>query len=206
MPRPPASIRAKQSARDKQNKSAQTDKTGAILEDIAAGETGSLPTGSTATTNAEFEGGTSKKPEILVSSSSDAARPGSRRKNAAARGEPVTPVAVQPHLFTVSSSGTLVQPAAEIPPLTPESTLEEGRWWFRHHLEQLNRPHNTIASYMYDLSGFEDFAGKKPLADINREDVNLYLIQSNKKSTRKRRLTSMGAFFKYLINTFLILY
>ncbi len=53
---------------------------------------------------------------------------------------------------------------------------------------------------MYDLVGFEDITGSKPLEKINRDDVATFLTNSLKKSTRKRRLTSLGAFFKYLIN------
>jgi integrase/recombinase XerD len=95
----------------------------------------------------------------------------------------------------------MLQPTTEIPPLSPESPLEVARWWFRSHLEQMNRPRNTISSYMYDLAGFEEFVGDRALADINRDQVNAFLTNSLKKSTRKRRLTSLGTFFKYLINT-----
>ncbi len=108
--------------------------------------------------------------------------------------------AMQPALFSINSRGEMVQPNLEVPPLTSTSELESARWWFINHLEQLNRPKNTIASYMYDLVGFEDITGSKPLEKINRDDVATFLTNSLKKSTRKRRLTSLGAFFKYLIN------
>lgn len=107
--------------------------------------------------------------------------------------------AIQPPLFSINNKGELVKPNLDIPALTATSTLDIARWWFRSHLEQLNRPKNTIASYMYDLVGFEETSGAKSLDKINKDDVANYLGQSQKKSTRKRRLTSLGAFFKYLI-------
>lgn len=109
--------------------------------------------------------------------------------------------AIQPPLFSINNKGELVRPNLDIPALTSNSSLDVARWWFRSHLEQLNRPKNTIASYMYDLMGFEEASGSKSLDKINRDDVATYLGQSQKKSTRKRRLTSLGAFFKYLIST-----
>jgi len=109
--------------------------------------------------------------------------------------------AIQPPLFSMNNKGELVRPNLDIPALTSNSTFEVARWWFRSHLEQLNRPKNTIASYMYDLMGFEEASGSKSLDKINRDDVATFLGQSQKKSTRKRRLTSLGAFFKYLITT-----
>jgi integrase/recombinase XerD len=107
--------------------------------------------------------------------------------------------AIQPPLFSINNKGELVESNVDVPALTSHSTLDVARWWFRSHLEQLNRPKNTIASYMYDLVGFEEISGSKSLDKINRDDVATFLNQSQKKSTRKRRLTSLGAFFKYLI-------
>jgi integrase/recombinase XerD len=109
--------------------------------------------------------------------------------------------AIQPQLFSINSKGELISPAAEIPSLVTNSPINVARWWFRSHLEQLNRPKNTIASYMYDLAGFEEYTGPKTLLEVTAGDVAAYLAQSQKKSTRKRRLTSLGAFFKYLIQT-----
>src|SRR4051812_10739477 len=57
--------------------------------------------------------------------------------------------AVQPQLFNINSKGDIIQqPVVEIPALNSQSTLDAAFWWFRNHLEQLNRPKNTIASYM----------------------------------------------------------
>lgn len=108
--------------------------------------------------------------------------------------------AIQPPLFSINNKGEMVELNLEIPGLTSTSSLDVARWWFRSHLEQLNRPKNTIASYMYDLVGFEESIGGKSLDKVGKEDVANFLGQSQKKSTRKRRLTSLGAFFKYLIN------
>lgn len=110
--------------------------------------------------------------------------------------------AIQPQLFNINSKGDIIQqPVVEIPALNSKSSLDVAFWWFRSHLEQLNRPKNTIASYMYDLAGFEEFVGPKILEKVVSSDVANFLAQSQKKSTRKRRLTSLGAFFKYLIQT-----
>lgn len=110
--------------------------------------------------------------------------------------------AIQPQLFNINSKGDIIQqPVVEIPALNSKSSLDVAFWWFRSHLEQLNRPKNTIASYMYDLAGFEEFVGQKILEKVVSSDVANFLAQSQKKSTRKRRLTSLGAFFKYLIQT-----
>lgn len=110
--------------------------------------------------------------------------------------------AIQPQLFNMNNKGEIIQQqVAEIPALTSHSTLEVARVWFRSHLETLNRPKNTIASYMYDLAGFEEFVENKPIDKVTAADVATFLSLSQKKSTRKRRLTSLGAFFKYLIQT-----
>jgi integrase/recombinase XerD len=118
-----------------------------------------------------------------------------------AQGREASVRAVQPQLFSINSKGELIQPTAEIPALGASSRLDVARWWFRSFLEQLNRPKNTIASYMYDLAGFEQFVGDKTLDKVTASDIAAYLATSLKKSTRKRRLTSLGAFYKYLIQT-----
>ncbi len=130
----------------------------------------------------------------------DGPRTTSRSTRRPAEPRPASVRAIQPQLFNINSKGELVQPA-EIPTLRSNSPLDVARWWFRTHLEQLNRPKNTIASYMYDLAGFEEYVGPKTLDKVAPSDVANFLALSQKKSTRKRRLTSLGAFFKYLIQT-----
>ena len=108
-------------------------------------------------------------------------------------------VPYQPPLFTVTARGKLIRPVAEIPDLTSSSSLEIARWWYRRHLEQERRPINTITSYMYDLALLQDFIGPKPVERITPADVRRFLDLAQNKSTRKRRLTSIGGLFRYLI-------
>jgi integrase/recombinase XerD len=110
-----------------------------------------------------------------------------------------TPVPYQPPLFTLTPRGELIRPVGEIPSLEPTSSLEVARWWYRRHLEQERRPLNTIASYMYDLALFQDHVGPIPVERITRNHIGNFLDQARNKSTRKRRLTSIGGLFDYLI-------
>jgi integrase/recombinase XerD len=188
MPRPPASIR---------NSGGSSRPRLVNREQPAAQTTSSEPEATPTPLFPEEETGSANLEE-------QAALSAFRRSQARAEAEanPQPPVrAIQPQLFSINSKGELISPAAEIPALSLHSPLNVARWWFRSHLEQLNRPKNTIASYMYDLAGFEEFTGPKPLSEVTSGDVAAYLAQSQKKSTRKRRLTSLGAFFKYLIQT-----
>ncbi|HMA36273.1 MAG TPA: site-specific integrase, partial [Chloroflexia bacterium] len=109
------------------------------------------------------------------------------------------PVPYQPPLFTLTGRGELMRPVAEIPNLTVTSSLEVARWWYRRHLEQERRPLNTITSYMYDLALLQDFIGPKAINRISDGDVRRFLDLAQNKSTRKRRLTSIGGLFRYLI-------
>src|SRR3954471_4316512 len=108
--------------------------------------------------------------------------------------------AVQAPLFTVNARGELGRPMADVPELTATSSLEIARWWFRHHLEQLKRPINTIDSYMYDLALFQQSVGSKAIEKISPSDVDGFLGLANNKSTRKRRLTSLQGLFRFLVN------
>ena len=108
-------------------------------------------------------------------------------------------VPYQPPLFTLTARGELIRPVAEIPNLTAASSLEIARWWYRRHLEHERRPINTITSYMYDLALLQDFIGPKPVERINEGDIRRFLDLAQNKSTRKRRLTSIGGLFRYLI-------
>lgn len=177
MPRPPASIRNNRSKDPATNYSNGVNK-----ERTSAGES---ITELELSSPAPVSGGSTPNPQ--------------RRRPRQADPKVAALRAIQPPLFSINNKGELVKSNLEIPALTPTSSLDVARWWFRSHLEQLNRPKNTIASYMYDLVGFEEASGSKSLDKINKDDVANYLGQSQKKSTRKRRLTSLGAFFKYLI-------
>ena len=107
---------------------------------------------------------------------------------------------VQAPLFGLNNRGELTQPVADIPALTPTSSLDVARWWFRRHLEQQHRPINTINSYMYDLSLFQESVGNKTVDRISTTDIANFLGQANNKSTRKRRLTSLQGMYRYLVD------
>jgi integrase/recombinase XerD len=110
------------------------------------------------------------------------------------------PRPVQAQLFTLTARGELSEPLADIPALTPTSSLDVARWWFRRHLEQQRRPINTIDSYMYDLALFQEATGNKTMDRINSTDIANFLGQANNKSTRKRRLTSLQGMYRYLVD------
>ncbi len=107
--------------------------------------------------------------------------------------------AVQPSLFQLGPDGRMRGHVAVMPDLTPQSGLDVARYWYRRHLEQSGHPSNTVNSYSYDLSVFELLIGPKPIGEIKRRDVALFLDDTNTKSTRKRRLTSVSGMFKFLV-------
>lgn len=114
---------------------------------------------------------------------------------------PVTAQDFQPELFTIGPKGETLRPVADIPALTSDSSLEVARWWYKRQLEQDRRPYNTIASYMYDLALFQDYVGPKNIDKITPTEVANFLATSTNKSTRKRRLTSIGGLFRFLIKS-----
>ncbi|HYJ12508.1 MAG TPA: tyrosine-type recombinase/integrase [Thermomicrobiales bacterium] len=102
-------------------------------------------------------------------------------------------------LFTFTAEGQTISQLAGLPPLTSRSSLELARTAFRRHLEATRRPANTIESYCYDLQVLEGLTGHIPLNRIERTDIARYLGDAASKSTRKRRLTSVRQFYRYLI-------
>lgn len=88
----------------------------------------------------------------------------------------------------------------ESAPVHAHSTLTTARVWFRQHLLDQHREHNTIESYIYDLVVLEHRVSSKPINRISETDIALYLADANSKVTRKRRLTSIKAFFRYLVD------
>lgn len=89
-------------------------------------------------------------------------------------------------------------PAPEPDPVSAFSTLSTARVWFRQYLLDEDRPHNTVESYVYDLVVLEHRISDKPLHRINETDIAMFLSDASSKVTRKRRLTSVKAFFRYL--------
>lgn len=111
------------------------------------------------------------------------------------------PAAIQPPLFDVAALGTYAPRIGSVGPLTPSSPLPVARYWYRRHLEQAQHPKNTVESYLYDLSVLERTIGLKPIDAITARDIAHYLGESGTRSTRKRRLTSVSGFFKWLVQT-----
>lgn len=116
---------------------------------------------------------------------------------------PATPS--QPPLFDLTTRGNFAPLIGGVGALTASSQLPVARWWYRRHLEQSQHPRNTVESYLYDLAIFEQIVGLKPIDTITARDVARYLGESNTRSTRKRRLTSVSGLFKWLVVTARIL-
>jgi integrase/recombinase XerD len=110
------------------------------------------------------------------------------------------PRPVQASLFEFGTDGRLIGHVGVMPDLTATASLDVARYWYRRYLEQSGHPKNTVNSYSYDLAVFELLIGPKPIGQIKRRDVALFLDDSNTRSTRKRRLTSVSGLFKFLVN------
>jgi integrase/recombinase XerD len=104
-------------------------------------------------------------------------------------------------LFLPGPAGEFAPLLGGLPVLTPASSLDLARAWYRRELERTKRPANTIESYSYDLAKLEERIGPKPINTIKRSDIAEFLGLANNKSTRKRRLTSVRRFFTYLIES-----
>ena len=111
------------------------------------------------------------------------------------------PRSTQPPLFDLAKAahGKYAPLIGGIGALAATSALPVARFWYRRHLEQSQHPHNTVESYLYDLTIFEQVIGLKPINEISARDVARYLGESNTRSTRKRRLTSVSGLFKWLV-------
>lgn len=102
-------------------------------------------------------------------------------------------------LFVPGPRGSFSPALHGLAPLTATSRLPIGRAWFRIELEQAGRPRNTIESYCYDLVELEKTIGPIPVGRITRAHVATFLAGARTQSTRKRRLTSLRQFFRFLI-------
>ena len=87
----------------------------------------------------------------------------------------------------------------DTPPVTDHTALSVARMWFRNYLLELDRPANTVESYTYDLVVLEHRITDKPISRITETDIAMYLAAASNKVTRKRRLTSVKAFFHWLV-------
>jgi integrase/recombinase XerD len=103
-------------------------------------------------------------------------------------------------LFVPGPLGSFSPALGGLPPLTATCSLELARAWYRRDLEQAGRPINTIESYCYDLVVLEKLIGPKPINTIDQTDIARLLGDANGRATRKRRLTSVRRFFRFLID------
>jgi len=103
-------------------------------------------------------------------------------------------------LFAPGPAGSFTPLLGGLTPLDSASSLELARAWYRRELEQAKRPRNTIESYCYDLAALEKKIGSKPIAAIDRGDIANFLQDASGRSTRKRHLTSLRRFFRFLID------
>jgi integrase/recombinase XerD len=109
--------------------------------------------------------------------------------------------AEQPALFEVRRGGKFQPGVAAVPSLAIDSPLQVAIHWYRRHLEQGGHTRNTVESYCYDLAIFEGQTATKRIDKITPRDVARFLGDSEKRSTRKRRLTSLSGFFRYLVGS-----
>ena len=116
-------------------------------------------------------------------------------ERAAARAMPA-----QLELVLPAPPGRFGEPLGGLPPLEPSSSLDLARSHYRRHLERQRRPPNTIESYAYDLMKLGERIGNKRIDTITRTDIAGFLGVATNKSTRKRRLTTVRRFFRYLID------
>lgn len=106
----------------------------------------------------------------------------------------------QLQLFAPGPGGTFAPLLGGVQPLSTKSGLDLARAWYRRELEQARRPANTIESYCYDLMKLEERTGPKQIDRISRSDIAEFLGLANTRVTRKRRLTSVRRFFRFLID------
>ncbi len=104
-------------------------------------------------------------------------------------------------LFEIPSPPQPAPKLASPEDLSPDSTLDTARWWYKLQLESAGHPPNTVAAYTNDLAVLHAQVGTKPLRAITERDINAFLESAKRKSTRKRRLTSAREFFSYVIGT-----
>lgn len=100
---------------------------------------------------------------------------------------------------------SVTSPDREMGRLRPGSSLIAAAAAFRLDLERKRRPRNTIDSYLFDLTVLAHEIPTKAINQITVEDITRFLGDANTISTRKRRLTSVRRFFRFLIDEALVL-
>ena len=89
--------------------------------------------------------------------------------------------------------------------LRPGMSLLAAAAAFRADLERKRRPRNTIESYLFDLTVLAHLIPEKAINQISADDIMRFLGEANTVSTRKRRLTSVRRFFRYLVDDAMVL-
>jgi integrase/recombinase XerD len=105
----------------------------------------------------------------------------------------------QAALFEVGKSGKSGMSVATVSALASDAPVAVAIYWYRRYLEQGGHARNTIESYCYDLALFEGQTRPKAIEALKARDIAHFLGESETRSTRKRRLTSLSGFFKYLV-------
>lgn len=109
--------------------------------------------------------------------------------------------AQQATLFEIGKGGKVQPGIATVSALAPDSPVAVAIHWYRRYLEQGGHTRNTIESYCYDLALFEGQTRPKPIDTLKPRDIARFLGDSETRSTRKRRLTSLSGFFKFLVGS-----
>lgn len=86
-----------------------------------------------------------------------------------------------------------------LPRLRPGSPIGEAAAHFHEYLERIRRPRNTVDSYLYDLRILTRDLPVKSINQITADDISHYLGSANSVATRKRRLTTLRQFYRFLI-------
>jgi integrase/recombinase XerD len=84
--------------------------------------------------------------------------------------------------------------------LRPGISLVGAAGHYRRELERQQRPRNTIDSYLYDITVLAHQIPTKSLNQITPADLGRFLEEAQSLATRKRRLTSLRRFFRFLVD------
>ena len=83
--------------------------------------------------------------------------------------------------------------------LRPGISLVGAAEHYRRALERQQRPKNTVASYLFDITVLAHQIPSKSINQISPLDLGRFLEEAQSLATRKRRLTSLRRFFRFLI-------
>lgn len=83
--------------------------------------------------------------------------------------------------------------------LRPGISLIGAAEHYRRELQRQQRPKNTVDSYLYDITVLAHQIPTKAVNQITSDDLDRFLEDAQTLATRKRRLTSLRRFFRYLV-------